>query len=119
MGEVLAITFFLLIIPLLVILGVVYFRSRKVYPLMYILSVFSYVNLVAYVIDAFSLQKNGIIGLLSLSAVLLIGLGIWIAKRESVSSLQPVQASKKQEKTASQIPSPQVSPSSKSSLKKK
>jgi len=72
---------YILILPLLIIMGITYAKSRKVYPLMYILSVFTYINTVAYIIDAFDLKKNGIIGILAFSAILMIGIGLFIAQK--------------------------------------
>lgn len=69
------VVFWLLIIPLLVVLLAVYIKSKRFYRLMYILSVFTYSMLIMYSIDAYDLGKNAILGLLALSAAIMMYLG--------------------------------------------
>lgn len=81
MGVVLGITFFVLIVPLIVVLIFTYLKNKKIYPLMFIVSIFTYINMVSYVIDAFQLKKNGIIIILGLSAVIMILAGLYIDRK--------------------------------------
>lgn len=69
------IVFWILLVPLLVLLFIVYFKSRKLYRLAYILSIFTYTMSVMYFIDAYSLGRNSIILLLAFSAILMTYLG--------------------------------------------
>jgi len=69
-----------LIIPIIIILIIAYVKSKKFYPLMYVLSIFAYVNFVIYIIDKFDFGKAGITLILSISAVLLIILGLFFSK---------------------------------------
>lgn len=94
-----------LLIPLLVILIVIYAKTTKLYNLLYVLSVFSYVNLIIYWIDAFELQKNSIIVLLVLSAVVMILFGVSLAKSREKNALQQKVSSKKQQKIQVSKPS--------------
>ncbi len=79
MAYIAVFTFFILLIPVLIALGIAYGTSKKLFPLMYIISVFSYICTVTYVIDAYQLGKNGIIIILAVSAVLMMALGFFIA----------------------------------------
>ena len=74
-----AFIFILLFIPLLIILGLAYFRTKKIYSLMYILSAFSYIITIAYFICAWKLQKNSIIAIMGISAILLMAIGFHIS----------------------------------------
>ncbi len=74
--------FLVLLIPLLIVLFIVYFRGKKLYRLCYISSVFTYSMWIMYLIDAFDLGKNSIILLLAVSSALLIGLGAWMRKKK-------------------------------------
>ena len=69
------IVFWILLVPLLILLSIVYWKSKAFYRLFYILSVFTYSMLIMYLIDAFSLGKNSILGLLFFSAVLMMLIG--------------------------------------------
>ena len=73
--------FLILLIPLLIVLFVVYFRGKKLYRLCYISSVFTYAMWIMYLIDAYDLGRNSIILLLAVSSLLMIGLGVWMRKR--------------------------------------
>ncbi len=73
--------FWISLLPLAVTLGVTYWKNRKIYPLLHVLAVFSYADTVIYVIDAFNLGRNGIIAALTVSALLLIGIGWYIGHR--------------------------------------
>lgn len=75
--------FLVLLIPLLILLFIVYFRGKKLYRLCYISSVFTYVMWILYLIDAFDLGRNSIILLLAVSSVLMIGVGVWMRKKKA------------------------------------
>jgi len=75
------ILFWFLLVPTLIILGVVYGTSKRLYKLFYILASFTYVIFIAYLIDVFSLGKNWILGLLVFSAVLMLLLGYRLATK--------------------------------------
>lgn len=70
------IVFWILIVPLVILMAIVYGTGRKLYRLFYILSVFTYAMTVMYAIDAFELGKNAIILLLALSSLIMILLGL-------------------------------------------
>ena len=69
------IVFWVLLIPLLIIMLIVYLRSKKFSRLVFILSVFTYAMTVMYWIDAYKLGRNAIVGLLVASSLLMIFLG--------------------------------------------
>lgn len=69
------VVFWILIVPLLILSLVVYARSRRLYKIMYILSVFTYSMLIMYPIDAYDLGRDAILGLLAFSAVLMMFVG--------------------------------------------
>ena len=64
-----------LLIPLIIILLIVYFRGKQFYRLLYILSVFTYAVTISYWIDVYQLGRNSIVGLLLVSAILMILIG--------------------------------------------
>lgn len=74
------IVFWVLLVPLLIVMLVVYLRSKKFYRLVYILSVFAYAMTIMYWIDAYQLGRNAIVGLLVVSSLLMIGLGYLMHK---------------------------------------
>jgi len=76
------VVFWVLLVPLIILLFVVYIKSRKLYRLLYIVSVFSYAMTIMYSIDAYQLGRNAIIGLLALSSVLMIYVGYWFHKHQ-------------------------------------
>jgi len=78
------IVFWMLLIPLLIIMLITYLRSKQFSRLLYILAVFTYTMLIMYWIDAFSLGRNAIIGLLVLSSVLMMLMGHAIHKRLTI-----------------------------------
>lgn len=67
--------FFVLLPFVLIALAVTYYKTGRLSHLLYILSLYSYINTVAYAIDTFDLGGGGVTALLALSAVLLIGIG--------------------------------------------
>lgn len=74
--------FGMLLIPLLIILLIVYLKSKKFYRLVYILSVFTYAMTIMYWIDVYQLKRNPIIGLLLLSSILMIMIGRFMRKEK-------------------------------------
>ena len=74
------VVFWVLLVPLLVVMLIVYLRSKKLYRLLYITSVFAYAMSIMYWIDAYQLGRNAIIGLLLLSSILMIYLGYRLRK---------------------------------------
>ena len=75
--------FWALLIPLVIVLGIVYGTTRKLYRLVQVLAVFTYIIFVSYTIDAFNLNRDWILGLLALSTALLIGAGYYVAKQNA------------------------------------
>ncbi|HIH39781.1 TPA: hypothetical protein HA219_03610 [Candidatus Woesearchaeota archaeon] len=69
------VVFSVLLIPLIIFLLIVYFRGRMFYRLLYILSVFTYAMTISYWIDVYQLGRNSIVGLLLMSAILMILIG--------------------------------------------
>jgi len=70
-----------LLAPCLIILGIMYGTTKKVYKLFYILSLFVYIITIAYIIDVFDLGRNWILGLLTFSAFLMIFIAYWLSKK--------------------------------------
>jgi len=65
---------------LAVIIAIIIFSmKRKFYPIMFLLSIATYVYTIGFAIDKFSIGKNGILGLLIFSALLLILLGVYFS----------------------------------------
>jgi predicted membrane protein len=60
---------------------ILFIAKRKFYPVMYLVSIATYVFTIGFVIDAFSLGKNLILLLLALSAALFISLGVYFAHK--------------------------------------
>lgn len=78
MGVALGVTFAVTLIPALIAIGYTYYKTKKVYPLFYILSLYAYAHTAAYAIDTFNLDRNGVLALLLVSAALLIGIGRYV-----------------------------------------
>jgi len=76
------VVFWVLIVPLIIVMAIVYATGRKLYRLLYILSVFTYAMTIMYAIDAFDLSKNAIIILLAISSLLMILLGLKFRKKK-------------------------------------
>ena len=74
--------FMMLIVPLIIVLLIVYFKSKQLYRLLYILAVFTYAMTLMYWIDVYTLGRNSIVGLLTLSAILMIMIGRLFHKNE-------------------------------------
>ncbi|MFT4311844.1 MAG: hypothetical protein ACMXYF_01305 [Candidatus Woesearchaeota archaeon] len=54
---------------------------RKWYPVLYVVSVSLYLFTMSFIIDAFSLGRNGILSILGISAVIMMGLGLYLSKK--------------------------------------
>ena len=76
------VVFWILIVPLIILMAIVYGTGRKLYRLRYILSVFTYAMTVMYAIDAFELGKNAIISLLAFSSLIMILLGLKFRRKK-------------------------------------
>ncbi len=87
------IVFWILLVPLLIVMLIVYLRGKKFFRLLYITSVFTYAMSIMYWIDAYKLGRNSIIGLLVASSVLMIFIGWWMHKH-------PTKAKRKTNKQA-------------------
>ena len=79
-GFIFWLTFAFSLIITIIMLIIFYVKSKKFYPLFYILSIFTYINFVAYVIDAFDFGKVGVFLMLLISAVVLSLLGVYFSK---------------------------------------
>lgn len=79
--------FWFLLVPTLIILGIVYGTTKRLYKLFFILSTFTYVIFIAYIIDVFSLGRNWILGLLLFSALLMLFLGYRMANKQKAKRL--------------------------------
>ena len=64
--------FWILLVPLLIVMLIVYLKCKQFYRLLYIISVFTYTMTIMYWIDAYTLGRNAIIALLVLSSLLMI-----------------------------------------------
>lgn len=65
----------------LIVSIILYAMKRKWYPIMYLISVSLYIFTVGFIIDVFELSKNGILLTLALSALVMIGLGVYLSKK--------------------------------------
>lgn len=65
----------------LVISIILYAMKRKWYPIIYLISVSLYIFTVGFIIDVFDLSKNEILLTLGVSALVMIGVGIYISKQ--------------------------------------
>jgi len=65
----------------LIISIVLFAVNRKFYPVMYLVSIATYIFTIGFVIDAFDIGKNGVLLLLALSAVVFIVLGMYFASK--------------------------------------
>jgi len=59
---------------------IIYFFKRKWHPVIYIISICTYIFTAGFIIDVFSVEKNGILLILAISALLMIGLGVYLSK---------------------------------------
>jgi UDP-N-acetylmuramyl pentapeptide phosphotransferase/UDP-N-acetylglucosamine-1-phosphate transferase len=71
--------FFIGLIASIVIFSV----KRKFYPIMYLISIATYIFTIGFVIDAFDLGKDSTLLILALSAIVFISLGFYFNKKFS------------------------------------
>ena len=60
---------------------ILYANVRKFYPVMYLISIATYIFTSIFVVDAFDLGKNGMLVSLAISSVLFIGAGYYFSKK--------------------------------------
>jgi hypothetical protein len=80
------VVFWILLIPLLVVLLFTYIRGKKLHRLAYILAVFTYTMTIMYWIDAFNLGRNVIISMLLFSSILMIFVGYLMHRKTMIRS---------------------------------
>lgn len=83
------VVFWVLLVPLLIVMLIVYLRSKKFYRLIYITSVFTYAMTIMYWIDAFRLGRNAIVGLLVASSLAMIFVGWRVHKSTDKKKKKP------------------------------
>ena len=66
----------------LVVAIILFATSRKFYPVMYLISIATYIFTIGFMIDAFNLSKNYVLLLLALSSIVFIGLGLYFSSRD-------------------------------------
>lgn len=76
------VVFWVLLVPLLIVMLIVYLRSKKFNRLVYILSVFTYAMAILYWIDAYQLGRNAIVAILVLSSLFMIFIGRQLHKKK-------------------------------------
>ena len=76
------VVFWALLIPLVALLFVVYLRSKQLFRVSYMLSIFTYSMLIMYSIDAYDLGRNAILGLLFFSTILMMLVGYHFRGRQ-------------------------------------
>ncbi len=82
------IVFWILLVPLIIVLLIVYLKGKKTYRLAYILSIFTYAMTIMYWIDSYQLNRNAIIVLLVISSLLMILIGRLIGKQKRRKSMK-------------------------------
>jgi hypothetical protein len=60
---------------------IIFSIKQKFYPVMYLISIATYVFTVGFIIDAFDFGKNGVLIMLAISAALFILLGVYFSKK--------------------------------------
>ena len=65
----------------LVVAIILFAMKRKWYPLMYLISICLYIFTVGFVIDVYDFSKNWVLLILAFSALLMIGLGVYLSKK--------------------------------------
>lgn len=83
------VVFWVLLVPLLIVMLIVYLRSKRFYRLIYITSVFTYAMTIMYWIDAYKLGRNAIVGLLVASSLLMIIVGWRVHKSTDKKKKKP------------------------------
>ncbi len=65
----------------LVVAIILYAVKQKFYPVMYLISIATYIFTIGFIIDAFDLGKNAVLLLLALSAIIFIAIGFYFSKK--------------------------------------
>jgi|SRR3989338_545017 len=65
----------------LIVAIILFIIKRKFYPVMYLVSIATYIFTIGFIIDAFDISKNGTLLLLALSAIVFIVLGIYFGSK--------------------------------------
>ena len=65
----------------LVVAVIIFATKKKFYPVMYLVSVATYIFTIGFIIDAFDIGKNGVLMLLAISAVVFIALGYYFSTK--------------------------------------
>ena len=60
---------------------ILFAMKRKWFPIMYLISVALYIFTVGFVIDSFDFGRNATLLTLAFSALLMIGMGIYLSKK--------------------------------------
>jgi len=81
----LSVVFWILLIPLIVFLIITYAKTRKLYGMFYLLSIFTYVMTMLFAIDKYGSNKTTVLVILILSAAVMIMLGAYFAKKRNTS----------------------------------
>ena len=55
--------------------------KKRWYPVMHLISICLYVFTILYIMDVFNMNKNGVLGLLALSSIIMIGIGFYLSKK--------------------------------------
>ena len=83
------VVFWVLLVPLAIILAITYATTKETFRLFYILSIFTYVMTVLYYIDKYGSNKNFILIVLVASAILMLLLGTYFAKKKMPKEKKP------------------------------
>ena len=67
----------------LVVAIILFAIKRKFYPVMYLVSIATYIFTIGFTIDVFDLGKGGVLLVLAFSTVVFIGLGLYFASKFS------------------------------------
>ena len=79
----LSVVFWILLIPLVIFLIITYAKTRKLYGMFYLLSIFTYIMTMLFAIDKYGSNKTTVLLILVLSAAVMIMLGAYFAKRRN------------------------------------
>jgi len=72
--------------------------KKRFYPVMYLVSIATYIFTIGFVIEAFNLGKEWVLGLLALSAVVFISLGVYFSRKHESASKTVKSRSKKKKR---------------------
>jgi hypothetical protein len=78
------------------VLALTYWRSKDIYPLFYVLAVFTYTDAVVYMFDAYDMGRNTVIAVLAVSAVILTAAGYAISQHRNTDAAQETRAKRDQ-----------------------